>query len=62
MTIRELAQAINAVPDNRMDEDVLMYIDGPISGMMEISHFEMDEGDGAIYNHISSFKVREVKK
>lgn len=62
MTIRELINRLNEMPDDRKDEDVLIYIDGPISGMLEISHFEMDEGEGAIYNHISTFKIREVQQ
>lgn len=43
MTIRELILQLNAVPEERRDEDVRIYVQGTISGFLNIESFKLDD-------------------
>lgn len=43
MTIRELILQLNAVPEERRDEDVRIYVQGTISGFLKIEGFKLDK-------------------
>lgn len=58
MTIRELIQQLNEVPDERRDEDVYLYIDGMLSGYLEARKFRLDWDEGEPYNAIDSVQFR----
>ncbi len=65
MTINELIKSLEATPKERRNERVLIYIDGPFSGYVNIKDFQLDGedfGDADAYNYVASERIREVSK
>ncbi len=42
MTIREVIEALTNVPGDRQNEELKIYICGPISGFLQIDEVEID--------------------
>lgn len=61
MTIRELIERLNAVPEERKEGVVMIYVDGTISGYLDLDHFHLDEDDEE-YSCLVSARLREVAK
>lgn len=51
MTITELITSLQEIPQHRRDEEIQIYVDGDISGFLEIEAVELDEDDSS-FTHI----------
>jgi len=61
MTITELITSLQEIPQHRRDEEIQIYVDGDISGFLEIEAVELDEDDSS-FTHISTKRLRQPRK
>lgn len=60
MTITELITSLQEIPQHRRDEEIQIYVDGDISGFLEIEAVELDEDDSS-FTHKAAATTTKMK-
>lgn len=61
MTITELITSLQEIPQHRRDEEIQIYVDGDISGFLEIAAVEENEEVGGYFSYISTKTMRQPR-
>ncbi len=61
MTITELITSLQEIPQHRRDEEIQIYVDGDISGYLEINKVALDDEEGSNFNYIATKRMRQPR-